>query len=84
MILGGPNKSIEITNRRCTCGQASPQDCCRSGPSDEPAAARLRPNLELRVEKLEKLLTKLAADRDKKGDAQPTYAWAAERQTLDG
>jgi Family of unknown function (DUF5763) len=29
-------------------------------------------NLEIRVEKLEKLLTKLAADRDKKRDFQPT------------
>jgi hypothetical protein len=29
-------------------------------------------NLEIRVEKLEKLLTKLAADRDKKRDYQPT------------
>jgi hypothetical protein len=29
-------------------------------------------NLEIRVEKLEKLLTKLAADRDKKRDLRPT------------
>jgi len=33
-------------------------------------------NLELRVEKLEKLLTKLTADRDKKGNVQPTTSWA--------
>jgi hypothetical protein len=32
-------------------------------------------NLELRVEKLEKLLTRLAAGRDKKGDMQPSNAW---------
>ena len=30
-------------------------------------------NLEIRVEKLEKLLTKLAADCDKKRDFQPTH-----------
>ena len=41
-------------------------------------------NLEIRVEKLEKLLTKLAADRDKKRNLQPTNQWAAESQTLDG
>jgi hypothetical protein len=41
-------------------------------------------NLELRVEKLEKLLAQLAAGRDEKGDMQPTNPWASESQTLDG
>jgi hypothetical protein len=41
-------------------------------------------NLEIRVEKLEKLLTKLAADRNKKRNLHPTNSWAAESQTLDG
>jgi hypothetical protein len=41
-------------------------------------------NLELRVEKLEKLLTKLAAGHEKKGDVQPSNAWTADRQSLDG
>jgi len=35
-------------------------------------------NLEIRVEKLEKLLTKLAADRDKKRNLHPTNSWGAE------
>jgi hypothetical protein len=39
-------------------------------------------NLELPVEKLEKLLAKLAAGRNKKGDVQPN-AWEADRQSLD-
>ena len=41
-------------------------------------------NLELRVEKLEKLLTKLTADRNKSGSARATNAWATDSQTLDG
>jgi hypothetical protein len=41
-------------------------------------------NLELRVEKLEKLLAKLAAGRDKKGHVQPSNAWSAGGQSLDG
>jgi hypothetical protein len=35
-------------------------------------------NLEIRVEKLEKLLSKLAADRDKKRNLHPTNSWGAE------
>jgi hypothetical protein len=41
-------------------------------------------NLEIRVEKLEKLLTKLAAGREKKGDAQPSSTWTADSQSSDG
>jgi hypothetical protein len=40
-------------------------------------------NLELRVEKLEQLLAKLAAGRDKKGHAQPDHAGSADSQSLD-
>ena len=41
-------------------------------------------NLELQVEKLEKLLAQRAAGRDKKGDMQPTNPGASESRTLDG
>lgn len=41
-------------------------------------------NLELRVEKLEKLLTELTADREKKGNVQPSKSWATESQTFSG
>jgi hypothetical protein len=41
-------------------------------------------NLEQRVEKWEKLLTTLAADRDRKGYVQPPDSGVAEKQTLDG
>jgi hypothetical protein len=40
-------------------------------------------NLELRVKKLEKLMAKLAAGRNKKGDVQPNNAWEADSQSLD-
>jgi hypothetical protein len=33
--------------------------------------------------KLVKLVTKLPADRDKKGDVRPTDPWDAESQTFD-
>jgi len=39
-------------------------------------------NLELRVEKLEKMLTKLASDRGQKVVAQPTDSWAAQSSEL--
>jgi hypothetical protein len=41
-------------------------------------------NLEQQLAKLEKQLTKLAAGREKKGDAQPSRAWAADSRSLDG
>jgi len=39
-------------------------------------------NLEVRVEKLEKMLTKLASDRGQKVVAQPTDSWAAQSSDL--
>jgi len=41
-------------------------------------------NLEVRLEKLEKLWTKFAAERNKEGDVQRTNSWAADSQPLDG
>ena len=41
-------------------------------------------DLEQRLAKLEKISTKLEADRAKKGDVQPPNLWPAANQTLDG
>jgi hypothetical protein len=41
-------------------------------------------NLELQLAEVEKRLAKLEARRDKKGQLQPSAAWAADSQSLDG
>jgi acyl-CoA synthetase (AMP-forming)/AMP-acid ligase II len=56
---------------------------------EETAAANIvlhgnRGSMVLSVQKLEKLLTELAAHSDKKGNVQPTTPRAAESQTFNG
>jgi hypothetical protein len=41
-------------------------------------------NLELQLAEVEKRLAKLEAGRDKKGQVQPSAAWASDSQSLDG